>query len=238
MSYGFPPPYQPPAPLQAPYGYGGYPPPGPQGPMAFSPFMGPIRFSGGWLKWAYFACVTLMAMFVVAGLVFNEQGQGEPWSGDYGSYELRDWAGWLFGFAAMLWCLRLIFGLIWLHSAWSSIPYEYRAISPGQAVGMMFVPFYNLYWVFKANVGLASSLDFALAGSGSMRQASKGAAIFACILQVIPYVNIFLAPFTWVFHMFSIDAARKELCDRLAGAAPQGGSPPGPIYGIPMGPSY
>jgi len=239
MSYGFPPPYLPPAAPQAPYGYGGYPQPGP--PMAFAPsFMGPIKFSGGWIKWAYFACITLMGMFMVAGWVFSDQGHGEPWSGDYGNYELSEWGGWMFAFAAMLWCVRLIFGLIWLHSAWSSIPYEYRSISPGQAVGMMFIPIYNLYWVFKANVGLTSALDYALAGSGSMRQASKGAAIFACIMQVIPYANLFLAPFTWVFHMFSVDAARKELCDLLAGSAGAQGpsAPPAPIYGIPMGPTY
>ena len=235
MSYGFPPPYLPPSPPQAPYGYGGgYPSPG---PAAYTALVGPTRFTGGWIKWAYFACVTIMGMCIIAGVVFNDQGQGEPWAGDYGSHELRDWGSMMFGLAFLFWCVAPVLGLIWLYTAWSSIPYEYRTISPGQAVGMMFVPIYNYYWIFKANVGLTSALDYALAGSGSMRQSSRGAAILGSIMQVIPYVNLFIAPFTWIFHMFSVDSARKELCERLAGSA-QVGPTPAPIYGIPMGPTY
>ena len=42
-----------------------------------------------------------------------------------------------------------------LYKAWAALPTNYARTTPGQAVGFIFVPFYNLYWVFNAYVGFA-----------------------------------------------------------------------------------
>jgi serine/threonine protein kinase len=42
-----------------------------------------------------------------------------------------------------------------LYLAWAALPTSYARTTPGRAVGFMFVPFYNFYWVFNAYVGFA-----------------------------------------------------------------------------------
>lgn len=86
-----------------------------------------------------------------------------------------------------------------------------RVITPGQAVGYMFIPFYNLYWIFACNNGLADAVDYALAASGSTERAPRGLITVACVCQVIPYVNMLIAPFVWFFVMLSMDKAKDSL---------------------------
>jgi len=44
--------------------------------------------------------------------------------------------------------------LVWLYKSWEMLPESMRVtgngtrVSPGQAVGYLFIPFYNLYWYF------------------------------------------------------------------------------------------
>ena len=219
-------PYAPPAPGM---GYSGY---------AAAPG------TGGWIKWVYLACMALMVALGVGGLAFSSLGDGDydPSTGSYeeGDSDLQALAGGMLTFAALMWVLRVVFGLVWLYSAWSTIPPELRftksrSMSPGAAVGLMFVPFYNLYWIFAANVGLCDALDYGLMSVGSPRRGPRGLAITSCVLQVIPYANIFLAPFMWIFFMFAADSARNELLLRLAQGSAPAPQPYG-YYGAP--PAY
>jgi hypothetical protein len=65
---------------------------------------------------------------------------------------------WLFG-------LDVILGLVWLHRGWAQIPpsarrtYDGRAIEPGEAVAKLFIPIYNLFWLFTVNIGLCAALE-------------------------------------------------------------------------------
>lgn len=220
MGYGNPPP-----------GYG-MPPPGPPGPYGYGAPMpqNPYAMYGGpqlnfslpqtppnlWLKWVYFGCV--LGMGLLFAIAFGISQALDDWS-TYSTvdYKLRDWQGICIGLGALLWVTRAIVGLIWLGSSWGSVPLDQRVISPGEAAGKMFIPFYNLFWIFRANVALCTALDYSLAGTGSMARAPKGLAIAAAVTQVIPYVNLGIAPFMWLFFMFSADATKKELWDRTAG---------------------
>jgi hypothetical protein len=40
--------------------------------------------------------------------------------------------------------------LVLLHKAWASIQDGQTSVSPGKAVGFLFIPFYNFYWIFRA----------------------------------------------------------------------------------------
>ncbi|MCD6327499.1 hypothetical protein J7M28_08100 [bacterium] len=43
-----------------------------------------------------------------------------------------------------------IVGLHLIYKMWESIQDGYARITPGTAVGFLFIPFYNIYWVFRA----------------------------------------------------------------------------------------
>jgi len=127
--------------------------------------------TGGWLKWAYAACLGLGVFMVFGGIglvAVDDEDDGA----------LSALGGVLGMFGVSMWFVRLIFGLIWLYSSWSSIPPELRftktrMMSPGEAVGFCFIPFYNFYWIFVANVGLCDALDYGLQCVGSFRRAPR-----------------------------------------------------------------
>ncbi|MBX3216057.1 MAG: DUF4328 domain-containing protein [Labilithrix sp.] len=118
----------------------------------------------------------------------------------------------------------VVTALVWLYKSWEMLPDSMRVtgngtrVSPGQAVGYLFIPFYNLYWYFVCSAGLTTALNRALANYGSPKRASGGLAIAAAILQVIPYVNLFFAPFLWIAFMFNVESAKREYA-RLSGRA-------------------
>jgi hypothetical protein len=48
---------------------------------------------------------------------------------------------------------------IYLYSCWSALPKSMRFTSPGKAVGFMFIPIFNIYWIFMITVKLAEHLQ-------------------------------------------------------------------------------
>jgi hypothetical protein len=113
-------------------------------------------------------------------------------------------------------CLAMHFALlfVWLGLSWAMIPPagrrtdSGRAISPAQAVGYLFIPFYNLYWVFVVSMGLCEALDRQLAAFGVARRAPGGLAVAMSIVQVLPCVNLVLGPLLWLPYIFLVDAAK------------------------------
>jgi hypothetical protein len=51
--------------------------------------------------------------------------------------------------------LGLIFGMINLYRAWLCLSRTGGSVSPGMAVGLLFVPFFSFYWIFRAFYGFA-----------------------------------------------------------------------------------
>ena len=64
--------------------------------------------------------------------------------------------------------------------------------SAGKAIGFMFIPYFNLYWVFFNSLRLADRLSLQLALRGLPNRAPKGMMTAACIVGVIPYVNLII----------------------------------------------
>lgn len=46
-----------------------------------------------------------------------------------------------------------------LHRSWKSIQDEHTPIKPGRAVGLLFAPFYNLYWFYRVVPGFAKEFN-------------------------------------------------------------------------------
>ncbi len=105
--------------------------------------------------------------------------------------ERREVAG-AMGISILFLVPAAILFFVWLHRAWSAVPPEYRSTSPGRAVGYLFIPLFNLYWIFRAIPGLSASTRRAQLAldPGAPGSAACGMGIAAAIVSIIPYVNI------------------------------------------------
>ena len=88
------------------------------------------------------------------------------------------------GFAAIL--IGKIYSLVFLYRIWTFIPRRYASITPGQAVGYLFIPFYNFYWIFRAYRGWVLDFNrYIRAERSTMEPVSEGVALAMCILFVV-----------------------------------------------------
>ena len=90
--------------------------------------------------------------------------------------------------------------ILWLHQAWRAVSTDDDEIPPGLMVGLLFVPFFNLYWMFRAIPGLSRAIHRESRNLAPTRPISAGwvPGVLACILALIPYaqpiaVCVFLA---------------------------------------------
>lgn len=84
---------------------------------------------------------------------------------------------------------------VFLYRAWDQAQAFSDRTTPGQAVGLLFVPFYNFYWVFVAYLELARSMNGELRRMGlSGPRVSEGLTITGCVFQIlgaVPFIGIF-----------------------------------------------
>jgi hypothetical protein len=70
--------------------------------------------------------------------------------------------------------------------------------SAGKAIGYQFIPYYNLYWIFFSALRLCDRLSLQLRLRGLAERAPRGLVLAACIVSVIPYLNLLIAfPVLW-----------------------------------------
>ena|ERR1019366_6002732 len=236
MNYGSgplgpPPPGAPGGPGGPPgYGPGGQPPgygPPAGGYGAQNPYQAPgamqavgplVDLPGSAMKWLYIAGHAGYWIFAIAGVALTV-AMTSPGGASSDGAAVASFVP-LFGVLFII--AALVAAMVWLHKAWSSVPEQMRYtdagrwITPGQAVGYNFIPFYNLYWVFVSNLGLCEAINRTLAAQGKQPRAPKGLAIAACVSQLIPYCNLLVGPILWAVYMFMVDGARRDM---LSGGA-------------------
>jgi len=76
----------------------------------------------------------------------------------------------------------LVFSMMFLYQCWSLIPKKNRRAWPGQYVGFLFVPFYNLYWVFPAYYGLIKRQN------APLPEEKRGNEKIVLTFLILPYV--------------------------------------------------
>lgn len=93
-----------------------------------------------------------------------------------------------------------LFTFIWLNLMHGKLP-KVRDDDPsaGKAIGFMFIPLFNLYWVFFSYTRLCQRLNEQRRLAGLPEDVPGGLAIAMCVLLVIPYCGqliafLFLAP--------------------------------------------
>lgn len=100
---------------------------------------------------------------------------------------------------ALLVATSIFYHFVVLYRAWSLIPVDQRSTSPAKAVGLLFIPLFNFYWIFRAYWCLAQTHK-------QLRPRSKGTTpglslplffIFCLTLNIplfIPPINAFALP--------------------------------------------
>ena len=92
-----------------------------------------------------------------------------------------------------------IFTTIWLNLLHGQMP-TVRPDDPsaGKAIGFLFIPFFNLYWVFFTYHRLCVRINEQCAAARLPGSVPTGLAIAMCVILVIPYVGLlsffFIAP--------------------------------------------
>lgn len=149
--------------------------------------------------------------------------------------EREEASGALFAVAAGsfgLWYLLLlaygILNAVWIYKFWSWIPPEQRYtsmwkkyISPGAAVGFLFIPYFNIYWMFVVYLGIPDIME-------RMRvqyPSSKGSAkTLALVALVVPMVFFPAGPFLQYMFAKHVEQMASEMQARmLAGARAHAG---------------
>lgn len=120
----------------------------------------------------------------------------------------------LFGLWVLCYVAARIVGVVWLYTRWSWLPPEERYarwwsswIRPGVAAGLLLAPYFNLFWIFVVNLGLCDAVERVQFRVGSRAPSPKPRALAACICEIIPLVNVLVAPFLWHAYMRGIDLA-------------------------------
>jgi len=97
----------------------------------------------------------------------------------------------------LLGCAAILYGLsIWnllLYRAWEAVQDGNARTTPQKAVGFIFIPFYNFYWVFIAWYGLARDYNRYIVGHKvPAPKMNEGLFLSFCILSIcsaIPFLN-------------------------------------------------
>ncbi|MDB4995508.1 MAG: hypothetical protein JWM74_2940 [Myxococcaceae bacterium] len=175
-----------------------------------------------WIKWAYLACLVLSVLGIIGGITMIAMSSEAD---DYDTRETISMLGGMLVFGSLLFMnVKLVLSLVWLHGAWSWIPFEQRytgrgkPVTPTNAALMLIIPYYNLYWMFVVNVGLCDALERMRLQYRTVSAAPRGTAIGAAVCQLIPFVNLFIAPFVWFFYMLGVDKVRAELIAQIDSA--------------------
>lgn len=128
--------------------------------------------------------------------------------------------------------LVMIFGIVMLmilvYKLWSALQDGPARTTPGKAVGFLFIPLFNFYWVFQAYYGWAVDYQKYLEEKGVQGPAvSKGIVMTACILgicSIIPYLGVLIGLvnliFLLIFFNQAIDGANAIIAARSGAANP------------------
>ncbi len=94
----------------------------------------------------------------------------------------------LFGIAAMIYAE--IYFLISLYRCWFILQGSTARTTPGMAVGFLFIPIFNFYWIFVAIRGLAKDANAFLESKNvHENKISIRLSLATCIVAIIPSIN-------------------------------------------------
>jgi hypothetical protein len=90
---------------------------------------------------------------------------------------------------------------VWIYRIWNWLPMDQRRgaagwtgyISPGAACGFNFIPYFNIYWLFVLNLGLADAMTRTAGSVNVASPINRDSALWAAVLRMVFWpVGIFL----------------------------------------------
>jgi hypothetical protein len=175
---------------------------------------------GLWM-WSFigtFICLVLMVVFFVVGASSGSSSNGGA-AGVLGALLM-------YGLCLICMVLSTIFFYMNLYRAWSCLAAGAPRTSPGKAIGFLFIPFFNLYWLFVAIAGLPKDWNRIVASYEDLRNAprlSEGVFLMFCIGSLIfpPLSMIVIFPMmSQICQGINFFAYRRN---QAAGSSPFGG---------------
>jgi len=68
-------------------------------------------------------------------------------------------------------------------------PVKHDDFGAGKAIGFLFIPFFNLYWIFRFWLSLTDRINFQFRLRGQQPAVSRGIILANCIVGLIPYLG-------------------------------------------------
>lgn len=149
-------------------------------------------------KWMFIIALTCGVLgsfsLIYMEFIYYPANRGNINWRDYESFQIIAILLYVIGGLALI--TAFIMQLVLLYRNWKVIARaEGLAAGPGQAVGFLFIPAFNLYWQFIAHWKLSVGQEMFLkqAGITSPKTPNKGVAMAFCVCGCIPYVSVLSA---------------------------------------------
>lgn len=114
---------------------------------------------------------------------------------------------------AFVFC-SLVLALMFLHAFWRAIPAELQRVPPDVAIGFLFVPLWQFYWLFVVLVSGAESMNAALAQHGLPNQRARGVPTSLAVGAAICLL-VFPLQLVGVVLFYSVGAKMLRAADQL-----------------------
>jgi hypothetical protein len=102
-----------------------------------------------------------------------------------------------------------------IYKGWEAVPENSRGLKPWKAIGQLFIPLFNLYWVFVAIKDLPKELNAYIQKNGVQTPLlSESMALWISILvilMVIPWLDFFVAIALWIIAIIFMNDLKKTL---------------------------
>ncbi|MGD0988339.1 MAG: FHA domain-containing protein [Candidatus Sulfotelmatobacter sp.] len=116
-----------------------------------------------------------------------------------------------------------ILGLVFYYKMWESIQDGYARMSPAKAVGFLFIPFFNVYWIFQVFWGFSKDYNaYVDRHAINTKKLSEGLFLAFSILPLsaaVPFLNFVTIPVYWVMVVIMV----SQVCDAVNALPPHGG---------------
>jgi hypothetical protein len=124
---------------------------------------------------------------------------------------------------AVCWAPLLICAIafwVLIYKAWSAIQDGQARTTPGKAVGFLFIPLFNIYWLFIAIGSWGKEWNAFASRRGVVGfRASEGLFVAHCVFSIIPVLSI-IALITGTSVILSFCRGINAVADRQAGGLP------------------
>ncbi len=104
---------------------------------------------------------------------------------------------------------------IMVYRMWKAIQDGYARTTPGKAVGFMFIPFFNLYWIFQAYWGFSKDynafIERHLIGTDKLPEGLFLTYAILSLASVVPYIGMLAGIASFIISIILI----VKICDAV-----------------------